>query len=164
MASRIGETARRTLAGLTGSIFLLFGLAPFALLTWAIVVQRQSIPNSFVLRVYAMSIIGISIGAILLFKVPFAAMITKEVLFVRFVFFERSIPLSTINWYRYIARRWKFNGKVTLLSLVRYREKDGSSQLILLELESREPKCGWRTRNYTSELNSFIPEKDTTRR
>ena len=121
-------------------------------------------PENFILLGYAMSLLGIILGASLLFIFPYASIITEDNLFVRFVFLARSISLGRVSWYRYIGRRWRLNGRVTLFTLMRYTGENGSSRLILLGLESRELKGGWRTRNYTSELNSFIPERDRTRR
>ncbi len=158
------QVARRLLIGITGSGLLLSGSVPAFLLSWAIVVQGQPVSMRFALLGYSMSLLGIVLGLILLFRFPYATSHRPDGLLIKFVLYEQSVSWEQVSWYRYIARRWKQNKKVALLTLMKLVEKDGRCWFVLLEIESLEFKRGWRTRDYTSELNTIIPERDITRR
>ncbi|HKY72642.1 MAG TPA: hypothetical protein VJL88_12045 [Nitrospira sp.] len=84
-----------------------------------------------------------------------------------FVFGKERIPWESIQSYRNVGFRGKFHGGANIWVWVKYRQPGKSitgCRRALLILEGAGPVVGWSAREYKTQLNEFVPDKDRTSR
>ncbi|SPP63517.1 exported hypothetical protein [Nitrospira lenta] len=159
------KAIRKGLVQFLGWMFFLLGTVILSLFIWALFVQQQSIAADFIILGCLMPTIGIILGLLLLYRFAHETFVTANGVTFSFPLGAHVARWEEIVWYRYVARRWRVvDERVTLLTLFKIVGPSKRSRLVLAELVSLQTRRGWRTRNYTSELNSFCPLKDRTRR
>jgi|CXWL01.1.fsa_nt_gi hypothetical protein len=161
----MAKTIKKCLVQFLGWMFFLLGTVLLSLFTWALFVQQQSMDVHFIILGCSMPPIGIILGLLLLYRFAHKTVVADNGVTFSFALGTQVTTWDEIAWYRYIARRWRIvDERVTLLTLIKIVGPRKRPQLVLAELVSLQSRQGWRTRNYTAELNSFCPKKDRTRR
>ena len=166
--SHLAGTYRRIGVGFLGVGFLVVGFSMLVMGVIAFVFQGQTVEAVGALIIFGVSFLGIILGIVLSFKYSVETSIDNDGLLLTFVWSKEKVRWDQINWYKYMAWRWGFvSRRFELWTIIRYsRSKDHGSKdcKALLALKARESFVGLRVRNYTTDLNGFIPTKDRTRR
>jgi hypothetical protein len=111
--------------------------------------------------------IMIGVGVLTLKSLSYQTEFDATGIIMSFVFGKERIPWECIEWYRNIGYRGKFRGGANIWVWMKYRQPEKNItrwSIALLILEGVGPVVGWSAKEYKTQLNAFIPDKDRTTR